>query len=1769
MIPLSTAAFENLSSRPPTPPKEHDSDIDEALGFLNVDYTLDSPVKEKEDIPSTADTPTQSSPPSSFENGTNTGSAKRVEFSPCVTAHKPNTSDEGRASPLFRRLHSRKHLKPGKSILKSSLGQQTPTPDSLGSPASDYFSLSKQKPFAAMLESVVKLLAAPSPALRLDGYRTLNGALKAYEELPDVDALKTKMTLLTQFIARDITISSRQKGPMDATLITQALKLATVVLLTPALSHTLPEDFEVLLLDRSIEVLNQDTVSKTVANHHMYLLASQSFSSKVVTPAKAEQLVAALLTIHDRVTGNSVIASRLVIFQRLLEQAPAVMLTTIRDWLVHVFHGALSSVKDVRGRAIDTGLAAAFTLGINYQATKAIVDLFNTSTNDTSTYGDYFTARLSDMIGQQELSGDVPQIWSMIVVFFKSKKRRLVHWPLFKKAWLLIIQKCLNSTDVQTKYRATLAWNRLVYVMSPDMETATSMESIVPMLRVPFVVAFDKKGRDQSSKQSRQMALAGYCNLLHYALRPTQTYDELDIYWDEYVHTVLSKLFRTGGKDAHLATRVLKGLLSRTSNVWNENVANEGINLTTNDLPQLDPKWIRLRTRKILELIGPFLTSSLSVQSGVNETDTSPWKEFVSAIAEAGSQEVRGSVELREALAHLMNFFQAIWTEASKNFKDPASGVWITRFGILLRSTIETLGPVYFAEETLARNQTSAFEAAPTPSHRPSKHHTVLQSPAVFLYGLFSQPPRSVDPDSDYFDTAKSVLHQICQAKATRKSRLHLLRQCADALQSITIQSDGAVVRMQLWSIVAQEATHAMIDPTLNETAQDPLRLGHQIRDSVHIIILGLRLSRDDIDLLPVNFELYDAAAMRLRSEAGDGGVVLGLMEPISEALLQKEQDISQRTFAKLTIKLLHDGVWPRTRHQMDEGRRALSNHSLAHAKHMTLDPFAHVYTLITRTILQISQNGSHQNTYLASLAEAIRMFVSKCPLSQVPVSLRKMQEGLAVLVQGRRFTTTGTTSLKSSATSAEILFLWQSILSLLKPLPSNTLLLKGLDILFAAGFSSSHRTIINASVSFWNETFGRLDALDYPPKVEMAIRRLRPLVDLDLPSFPENDDVREPSPLRDFVDSQVDTVVDNAATPVKIDRHPHGMVDALMQASMANRNNSRAAKVDQSTASLSTSVQAPRSGPRAKLRHDDSQVQFVAVESSSPISANVESQLLTDHQKEVNMRQRFETAQQYPDFSSSPAPRSTSKSGMPRLDFSQVKAARDGHITPTLGNEDADDYLTSSPTPKAAQKFRPSDDVPKDVFTNEEEQDLHPELTDGDIPSSPPQMSEDGEPGEQMEDEGDVRVQQAVEQAHEVPNEDRTHSHVPATQLYNHDDDDAQLQAPPEALESDIYVDATTEIELAQRVQDELRNRSNSSSPMHFTDSLSEMPAPDTTLHLTHMDGVKRREHPRNMKEDAEKSAVEESRPLTDIEDASQFDAILAEKHDFGTPVPVTDVSQSQGQSTDASKKRKRVSEIDHSTPTKRRKAKSPLKRVLSFLTGSQVEDEDEEIEDCIVVASQPEPNIIFTEGESKVSSSAPTSIDGIKVRRGRGRPRKSQTPVLDSPAQGTRHRQLKRTLSAINNDAPHDLEQATGVGCVETETPVPNKARRVTRSQDMKAGQVTPPVEVPRSARRTLEAVVIPVNDPRCASLEEYVGSDDEANNSAQSQLQTEQEAAAQRTRRIAKPKSIMERLKAILADCKSMVLGSQEEVREIDDVLFQVKMEVYEAERRGRDE
>ena len=57
------------------------------------------------------------------------------------------------------------------------------------------------------------------------------------------------------------------------------------------------------------------------------------------------------------------------------------------------------------------------------------------------------------------------------------------------------------------------------------------------------------------------------------------------------------------------------------------------------------------------------------------------------------------------------------------------------------------------------------------------------------------------------------------------------------------------------------------------------------------------------------------------------------------------------------------------------------------------------------------------------------------------------------------------------------------------------------------SSLGSRHGVIVNDAIGLWNRTFGTADQLEYPDSLRLNLARLRSMTDIQLPTFPEQDD--------------------------------------------------------------------------------------------------------------------------------------------------------------------------------------------------------------------------------------------------------------------------------------------------------------------------------------------------------------------------------------------------------------------------------------------------------------------------------------------------------------------------------------------------------------------------------------------------------------------------------------------------------------------------------------
>ena len=717
-----------IAARPPTPPKENAAKASPTHGFgtSSTGHVL-------------LDTPDESPSSSAEYFRDSTGkSQKKVGFTLLGTKYHRFSvgGEESDSDGQIRQLPRSRDCKSSKSILKACT-------DNGGHPSGNELLAFDCTNLPAMLRSIIQHLTSTSRTSRLDAYSTILACLSAYDEIPEAHELAEKVAEITGYIRRDITARNEGDGSLDTQLAIQALKLTIVFLCTPSVAAMLPEDFCSFVLERAIVCLEDKASPKMLLTHYMQLLEKQKFASKHMTSDRVNRLVSALDSVTERVKGNRVVGHRLMIYHRLVSQAKMLMIFRVGSWIDHLVSGMLSTIKDIRTRAIVFGVDASSQLGTTVSVSQACLEVFNRASADGTKVVDFLSSRLIEMASLKEDGFHVPQIWSVMIMFLRSRRRQLETWEHLK-TWLVVIQRCFNSNDGQTKLHANFAWNRLIFVVNLDTSTSNSMAK---MLRQPIVSQLERKVSDKNSKLAKQHARSSYCTLLYYALRPTATYVQLDQFWDLYVDQILPSCFASNKDDLNHACNILSALFSGNGKpkIWEENRANDGL-INPEDLPCLDPKWVRLRTARIMSIFDKlFDTADWQLSKDGDAPVVQAWRCFSLALGNAGRKEVKVSMDALNAIAQILNNIKLLLERSNSKFvrerNAPPRGSaskadqaeTFEKIGILINEIAAKVGNIPFLERRLIGTSQGSFEAAEALSSRSSRDTESLNSPVAHL----------------------------------------------------------------------------------------------------------------------------------------------------------------------------------------------------------------------------------------------------------------------------------------------------------------------------------------------------------------------------------------------------------------------------------------------------------------------------------------------------------------------------------------------------------------------------------------------------------------------------------------------------------------------------------------------------------------------------------------------------------------------------------------------------------------------------------------------------------------------------------------------------------------------------------------------------------------------------------------------------------------------------------------------------------------------------
>jgi hypothetical protein len=990
---LSNSKFQSLSIRPPTPPKDiedSDKDADDTLDFLQDPFGTRVPVAKVAVTKSHLTTPEQSPSSDGDIHSSFTARKKRVNFhpQPCTTRASglnPQSFIPLYSSPL-RPLPQTRLSKPLKSILKPSDAASTPPPADQSAPAHTY------KSFPEMLESIVKLLASGRRTSSIDAYQALLRTMQAYDNLPDMQSMLDKMGLLTQFIRRDIQATSITGDGPDSQLIAQALKLLMALVRLPELRSAMDDDFCSFVVDRIILTAADKAMPKAVVNTHLAMLMQQTFRPKTMTTVRVERIMDVLDTIHERVTGYSVLAYRVRIYKKLIQQRPDVMTKHAERWFRQVLKSLLASQKDITQSALEAAVTAAKSIGTERQVTKGVLTTLNRVKNDGETVAKVVTNELHKML-ESDQAMMVPQIWAAVTALLPGSLNK-TDFPALGD-WLNVFQSSCNSTSDAVKVHANVAYGFLIYAFNYKEEQEMLSTWSKMLLTIP---QHQLQRRGQLKDSEREAATSGYFTLLYYSLGPLASHRQLDRCWSEFVANFWTPLVHNSSPVlAVAACRVLSALFNGVRKPWEPQRALDlrpQAMMKREELPVLDAKWVRKSLSTILKFVETLLDA---VPWGAEESKHEPartmWLSLLHSLKAASSQEVMASSESKDAMAYIVNLLRRTWDRhtAQLALSQKKEDSWDNKFCFLLETVVERLGALQFSEKCLTRNGQDEFEVASTPSHR-SRQHQNRTSPLLYFIDLLVNQSEGKLSDDVRLRALKLVMEPCYESQNTRLSRLELLRDCAAVVDS----SINAHIPSSFWTQIGD-----LVKSCMEEKSADSNGVSRPLGKEYEVVVDILHLSSTQLVGQPCGQGILLSFAETVRKEAGDGALVLVVIEKVSEIVLKRVSSEEQTTYLPWLTALLLNLPKQVVRRTIEQGRQKLWPSSSTALRQHDFDPYNHFYDALVSIgcACYHKQNGrdvDHVQNFLAALTSSINRY----PIALLAVYLRKVQAAIRLWVE-------------------------------------------------------------------------------------------------------------------------------------------------------------------------------------------------------------------------------------------------------------------------------------------------------------------------------------------------------------------------------------------------------------------------------------------------------------------------------------------------------------------------------------------------------------------------------------------------------------------------------------------------------------------------------------------------------------------------------------------------------------------------------------------------
>ncbi|KAI5305682.1 hypothetical protein KEM56_003666 [Ascosphaera pollenicola] len=601
---------------------------------------------------------------------------------------------------------------------------------------------------------------------------------------------------------------------------------------------------------------------------------------------------------------------------------------------------------------------------------------------------------------------------------------------------------------------------------------------------------FSQLDRRKADKTVMDQAAHSYNFLLYLAFHPSASTSRLEIYWQEYIVQAFSNHWSKSSSTHRRACDTLAALLwNAHPKIWDERkVSNPDIHLETNDLPRLDPKWVKSRLSIVLPAFETLFKSASWTTDDLGESNIGiAWRNLCKTLADACSKEITPSLDTMQALASLMGMFQRVWKAAPTSLNvssDHADKVYdIFRF--LFTTLASHLGSILFTDRRLLKTSQETYQTATTPTHRHPASTKHLRTPILhFIHMIFSHPP--APPQASFNSLFETILETSVNSRTSTTVQLGIYRQVHELLPDF-FQSTHQAHLIHASQVILRSARLVLFSPASQKANEGFQERSDEVLD---ILSSAMPLGRVPSEWRLTLFKLVNDAKERAGAEAA---------VPIIDVLSSSAVALLGTDTRSLAIDYCTD--------LMQESELLCHSFALDRSKdtNTRLRPaavFKHLHTLINLCLLEVYNNvDSIPVASARELMKGTQNYLANLGIYELPDIFSVLYEGLATYLKDDRLIleeekarpAVGSIRNMTAKTSQ---LLWR----VLENDPSQ---LHPLSPMIVGGLLSSSQATVDYFVSMWNKIFGYLSAPRCPESITKALSTLKPRIDTKAPTLP------------------------------------------------------------------------------------------------------------------------------------------------------------------------------------------------------------------------------------------------------------------------------------------------------------------------------------------------------------------------------------------------------------------------------------------------------------------------------------------------------------------------------------------------------------------------------------------------------------------------------------------------------------------------------------------